>query len=142
MMMVWGVQARVSLAYMIPSASRSSKHLAGNAVHKETSVQEGSSATKKGGVSEDVKSMLTCLQKHFPDEVSLDRVWARERRRPWSQQPRSTQSFWRQTSTRICRSCQHRRRCWASAPLRCRMVPSRVPRFCVCKQSVSVALDE
>lgn len=74
MMMVWGVQARVSLAYMIPSASRSSKHLAGNAVHKETSVQEGSSATKKGGVSEDVKSMLTCLQKHFPDEVSLDRV--------------------------------------------------------------------
>mmetsp|Transcript_105373 Transcript_105373/g.250872 ORF Transcript_105373/g.250872 Transcript_105373/m.250872 type:complete len:1551 (-) Transcript_105373:107-4759(-) len=39
----------------------------------ENSVRGGSSVARKG-LSEDVVSMLKCLAKHFPEEVSLDRV--------------------------------------------------------------------
>mmetsp|Transcript_122692 Transcript_122692/g.308566 ORF Transcript_122692/g.308566 Transcript_122692/m.308566 type:complete len:1646 (-) Transcript_122692:74-5011(-) len=39
----------------------------------EVSVREGSSATKKG-LPDDIKQMLLCLQKKFPDEMNLDRV--------------------------------------------------------------------
>merc|ERR1719188_114190 len=39
----------------------------------EASVREGSSTTKKG-LPDDIKQLLLCLQKKFPDEVNLDRV--------------------------------------------------------------------
>lgn len=39
----------------------------------ENSVRGGSTVARKG-LSEDVVSMLKCLGKHFPEEVSLDRV--------------------------------------------------------------------
>jgi len=39
----------------------------------EQNVKEGSSSTRKG-LPEDVAQQLLCLQKHFPDEVKLDRV--------------------------------------------------------------------
>jgi len=40
----------------------------------ELSLKEGSSITKNG-LPKDVVQMLTCLNKHFPDEVNLDRVF-------------------------------------------------------------------
>mmetsp|Transcript_122580 Transcript_122580/g.392305 ORF Transcript_122580/g.392305 Transcript_122580/m.392305 type:complete len:1641 (+) Transcript_122580:598-5520(+) len=40
----------------------------------EMSVREGSSATKKG-LPDDVRHMLMCLQKKFPDDVNLDRLF-------------------------------------------------------------------
>jgi len=40
----------------------------------EASIREGSTATKKGGVPPEVKSMFETLQKKFPDEINLSRV--------------------------------------------------------------------